>query len=145
MSYIATVPVKFHCSRHSVYEALCDLGSYPKWNSGMTSISLTERMHVGLEYFTTSDVLGQVNKAKVKVVDMIPDEAIVLESAATLITFRAAFQLKELEPKTCTVICNLRFEFSKVVFNLARPLVESMAEERIRGDLETLRDILRVN
>jgi hypothetical protein len=142
MSYAATIPVEFPFSRHRVYEALCDLGSHPRWNTGLTSISYTGTMHAGLEYVTKTNVMGKINQATVRVVELIPDEAIVLDSSTGLITFRAAFQIQELTPDSCTVICNLRFEFSKLVFNLAQSAVESLAEARIRGDLETLRSQL---
>jgi hypothetical protein len=143
MSYAATIPVDFDCPRSEVYEALCDLGSYPKWNTDMTSISYTGRMHVGLQYTTSTNVLGHVNKATIEVVEMVPNEVIVLASHTGLITFRAVFQLKEITPDSCSVICNLRFKFSTLVFNLARPVVEAAAESRIHGDLETLRSLLR--
>ena len=142
MSFIATVPVEFPCPKHVVYEALCDLSRYTSWTSGMTSVSYSGRMHVGLEYNTTTKVLGRVNQAKVRVAEMAPDEAIVLVSNSGLITYRAAFQLRFISAESCSVICNLRFQFSKLVIHLAQPVIESMAEDRIRGDLETLREHL---
>jgi hypothetical protein len=108
----------------------------------MTNISHTGRMHIGLEYITTTKVLGQVNKSIVRVAEMVPDEAIVLVSDRGLITYRAVFELRFLTHTSCSVICNLRFQFSSLVINLARPAVESMAETRIRSDLEALRDQL---
>jgi ribosome-associated toxin RatA of RatAB toxin-antitoxin module len=142
MSYSAIIPVEFPYPRPKVYEALCDLGSYPQWNSGMISISHLGRMQVGLEYTTKSSVLGKINKSTVRVVEMIPDESIVLDSLAGLIKFRATFQLRELTPGSCALTCSLKFEFSQAVFDLARPVIESIAETRIRTDLEVLRSSL---
>jgi ribosome-associated toxin RatA of RatAB toxin-antitoxin module len=142
MSYLATIPVEFSYPRHIVYEALCDLGRYPLWNSGMTSISHTGRMHTGLHYETSTTILGRVNQAAVEVVEMIPDQLIVLASRTGLITFRAAFELHDTAPGACSVICNLEFKFSNAIFNLARPVVEAVTEARIRGDLEALQAIL---
>jgi len=138
-SYTATIPVEFPHPAHVVYEALCDLGRYPQWNTGMKSISRTGRMQPGLRYTTVSDVLGRSNEAHIEVMQMIPDKAIALESSTGLIKFRAVFELAELAPNRCSVMCNLRFEFSHLIFNLAQPLVEAITENRIRGDLETLR------
>jgi ribosome-associated toxin RatA of RatAB toxin-antitoxin module len=138
-SYAATVPVKFEYPRHRVYEALCDLGHYPEWNTGMTSISTTSRMEPGLKYVTTSDVHGLVNRSEIEVVQLVPDEAIVLESKTGLITFRAVFELEEHSADSCSVICNLKFSFSNAIFKIAHSAVESMTEMRIRTDLEKLR------
>lgn len=142
MSYVSTNPVEFPHSRQVVYEALRDLGHYPQWTSGMTSISHTGQMRTGLVYETKTNVLGRVNKSVVKVVKLIPSEAIVLESRAGLVTFRAVYELAEVSPDSCKVICNLKFTFSNLVFKLAQSAVEGLAEARVRGDLEMLRDSL---
>jgi uncharacterized membrane protein len=142
MSYAVTIPVLFDLPRHKVYEALCDLSRYPEWNSGMKSISHQGPMKRGLKYETVSDVLGKENHSFVEVAELIPDEAIVLESQAGLVSFRAAFELTAADANSCSVICTLRFNFSKLIFNLAQTMVESIAENRIRGDLEKLRALL---
>lgn len=142
-SYAATIPVEFPYPARTVYEALIDLGRYPQWSSGLTSISHTGRMTEGLEYVTTSTVLDHVNRAEIKVVKLVPDHLITLESKAGLITFKASFEITSVRPQHCTVTCHLSFEFSNLIFNLARPAVESLTQARIRGDLEALRDSLR--
>ncbi|HEX3081937.1 MAG TPA: SRPBCC family protein [Candidatus Saccharimonadia bacterium] len=141
-SYAATVPVEFNCSQHTVYTALCDLGRYPQWNSGMTGISHHGPMTVGLTYTTTTAVMGRVNETRIKVLHLVPNESIVLESEAGLIAFHAEFRLTKLGPSSCSVTCDLRFEFSNLLFQLARPVVQALTETRIRSDLEALRVLL---
>jgi hypothetical protein len=142
MSYVATIPVIFPCSRWRVYEALCDLESYPLWNSGMTHISFTGAMREGLRYETRSLLVGHANLSKVEVTRLVPGEEVELMSESGLIAFRVVFILREVAEETTEVICTLRFEFQNFVLDLARPVIESMAQVRVRGDLETLRILL---
>lgn len=142
MSYIATIPVVFECSRSKVYEALCDLKSFVLWSSGLTSVSHPGPLVVGLQYTTKSTVAGQVNVSKVRVVRMVPHEVIELASETGLIAYRVSFQLKEQGPGTTEVVCVLRFEFRNFVLVLARPAIEAMAEARVRGDLQALRAMI---
>ncbi len=142
MSYVVTIPVEFALPRQRVYDALCDLGKYPQWNSGMTHISFTGRMYAGLEYHTSTNVLGRTNRTTVKVVRLVPGKRIELASVAGLVAFHAAFELSEITSERCSVACNLKFTFSNAIFNLARPAVESITEARIRTDLETLHSLL---
>jgi Polyketide cyclase / dehydrase and lipid transport len=142
MSYLASVSVEFPQPSRVVYDALCALGHYPEWSAGMSSISYQGRMHPGLTYQTTVDVLGKENQSTIKVLDMVPDQAIVLQSIGGLIKFVAEFNIQTTPAKGCTVTCRVHLEFSRALFNLAQPLAEAIAENRIRNDLETLRDRL---
>jgi hypothetical protein len=142
MPYTTTIPVEFPLPAHAVYEALCDLGLYPQWNSGMIRISRTGRMEPGIEYETVTDVLGHENHSRILVVALVPDERIILNSQSGLVMFEAVMHIKPVTAHSCTVTTTLHFEFSHQVFALARPMIESMAGDRIRGDLETLRDLL---
>jgi hypothetical protein len=108
----------------------------------MVRISHTGPMKPGLVYQTTSVVMGMTNNATVEVVELKPDELIVLASKAGLVGFKGEFELTEAGPNSCTVVCRLDFVFSKAVFNLAQPVVETVAKNRIESDLETLRAIL---
>lgn len=142
MSYAATIPVGFTHPRHFVYEAFCDMGRHQEWNKGLTEISYKGRMYEGVKYTTVTNVLGKVSKHNVQVVKMIKDEMIILESGSGIVTFRAVYEFKEVTPDSCILICTLIFTFSKAVFKLAEPVVVTVAENIIRGDLETLRTSL---
>jgi uncharacterized protein YndB with AHSA1/START domain len=140
MSYVATIPVVFPCSPIEVYEALCDLGLYQLWNSGMVSISHTGKMQEGLRFQTESMVAGgMVNASEAEVVKLVPGKLIELVSYNGLVAYRATFTLMPKGTGATEVTCVLKFEFKNYVLNLARPVIEGMAEARIRGDLETLR------
>lgn len=142
MSYLVTIPVEFPLPRAVVYAALCDLRRYPEWTSGMKSVSDPGPMRPGLVYQTKTNLLGKENAATVEVVQLVPDQAIVLQSHAGLVEFRAVYELADSGPDSCKVICTLKFTFNHLIFQLAQSAVESMTEDRIRGDLEKLRDLL---
>lgn len=142
MSFLITIPVDFPYPRRLVYSALCDLRRYPEWTSGMKSVSEPGPLHLGLVYVTKTTVLGKENEAAVKVAQLVPNEAIVLESQAGMVQFRAVYELADNGPDHCKVICTLDFKFNSLLFQLAQSAVETMTENRIRGDLENLRDLL---
>jgi len=142
MPYAATIPVEFPCRAERVYEALCDLATHPLWNSGMRWMSAQGRMHEGLEYETESIAAGHTIRSHVEVVRLVQNRVIELDNKSGAITFRALFELTELQPGHTQVVCNLQFSFQKFVLDLARPAIESMAQARLRGDLEALRAIV---
>jgi hypothetical protein len=142
MTHRAKVTVEFPCPRHELFEALLDLDRYPLWNSGMVKISHDGPMTPGLIYSTVTHTMGRSNEATVHVIEIVPDEAIVLESRAGIVTFHATFQLKTLSARRSAVSVHLRFSFSRALFNLAQPVAEAIAESRIRADLETLRALM---
>jgi uncharacterized protein YndB with AHSA1/START domain len=142
MPYVATIPVVFPYTRDKVYEALCDISLYPLWNSGMKSVSGEERLREGLRYTTESVVAGHVNVSEVEVVRLVPNEEIELVSKSGLVAYRAVFTTYELTSKSTEVVCTLRFEFRNFVLDVARPVIEAMAQSRVRGDLEMLRALL---
>ena len=142
MAYVATIPVVFPCPAAKVYDALCDLGSYPLWNSGMISVSHTGRLKEGLHYRVESMVAGgQVNVSEAEVTRLVPMKEIELVSYTGVVAYKATFRLTEHEGGT-QVVCTLRFELRNFMLDLARPVIEAMAEARIRGDLEALRAII---
>jgi|SRR6185369_10583715 len=142
MPYVATIPVVFPYSKPEVYRALCNLEMYPLWNSGMKSISTTQMMEVGLRYKTETTVAGHVNISEIEVVRLVPEAEIELEGHSGLISYRCVFLLKKQSAETTEVVCSLRFEFRNFVLDLARPVIEAMAQARVRGDLEMLRALL---
>lgn len=142
MRYVATIPVDFPCPPERVYEALCHLDTHPLWNSGMRWVSAHGWMHEGLSYETESVVAGHTIRSRIEVVRLVQNRAIELDNKSGAITFRALFELTELQPGQTRVVCNLQFGFQKFVLDLARPAIESMAQARLRGDLEALRAIV---
>ena len=142
MTYKTSVEVNFECDRQAAYDALCYLGRYPEWNQGMIYISHTGPMYAGLKYQTRSRVLGQTNAAEVVVVNLVPGELVHLKSDSGLITFNAVFLLADREGGGSTVTCRLAFEFHQAVLNLARGVIEDMANDRLRRDLTKLSGIL---
>lgn len=139
MFHQAKVEVDFPFYSHSVYEALTDLGRYPKWTAGMQSVSFTGTMFEGLRYDTKTEVLGKINEAHITVLRLVADRFIVLQNSSGIVQFEATYELVERQPQHTIVSCDVHLHFSKALFNLAQPVVEAIAESRIRTDLETLR------
>ncbi len=87
-------------------------------------------------------MLGRVNRSEITVREFVPSHLIVLESQTGLVSFLTKYNIIEIDGDRCRLVCNAHLMFSKAVFNLARPVIEAVAEARIRGDLETLRSLL---
>jgi uncharacterized protein YndB with AHSA1/START domain len=138
--YELSIPVEFPCPPQVVYDALTDLGSYPKWTEDMTHVSTKGPMRQGLQFTTETVVLGRVNRSDITVQVMVPQRLIVLKSNTGLVSFLARYNITDMGGGTSRVTCNVQLSFSKAVFNLALPVAQAVAETRIRGDLENLRD-----
>lgn len=142
MAYQVTIPVDFACSPRTVYEALADIGRYPEWVSNMRSVSHNGAMHPGLHYVTVTEVLGRTNRTEAVVKKMVQDRLITVQSRAGLVNFTAEYHLAETANSHCRLTLHIQMSFSPAIFNLARPVVEAVAESRIRGELENLRTVL---
>jgi hypothetical protein len=142
MPYVATVPVLFPFPREKVFEALCDSELFPLWHSGLKKISTTERLRVGLRFVTESTVTGRTTTANVEVTRMIPREEIEMVNDSGLVAYQALIRVNERGPDACEVVTTLRFELRNFVLDIARPVIEAMAQARLKGDLETLRALL---
>lgn len=105
----------------------------------MTRVSHDGRMSPGLVYETETIVAGRPNTSRIEVVRMIPDKEVELVSNSGLVGFRAVYHFVGRGAHETELICELNFAFHNFVLNLARPVIESMAEARIRGDMEMLR------
>jgi carbon monoxide dehydrogenase subunit G len=142
VSYKITIPVDFGCPPGEVYEALSNLGRYPDWINGMTSVSPTGHMHPGLHYSTETQILGHTNRSEVVVKKMIPDRLITTQSRAGLVEFTNEYHLAEKAGGHCQLTLHVQMSLSPGVFNLARPVIEAVTEARIRGCLERLNTML---
>jgi len=145
MSYHITIPVEFSSPPEEVYDALADLGRWPEWVENMTSVSTTQPMRPGLQCTTETQVLGRTNQSEILVRKMIPHRLIVIQSQAGLFDFWTEFHLADMAPSHCRVTLQLQMNFSKALFNLARPVVEATAEVKIRGHLEKLSSMMAAN
>ncbi len=99
-------------------------------------------MREGMDYKTEIVAAGHTIHSEVHVVRLVPNREIELVNDAGLVTFHAVFALRALEPVQCEVVCHMQFKLQNFVLNLARQAIESMAQARLRADLETLRAII---
>jgi len=108
----------------------------------MLSVSTLEPMHQGMVYRTTSVATGRKIDALIKVTHLEPSREIRLENSTGAVAYEAVFTLTPHGANETQVSCQLSFEFRNFVLELAKPVVESIATARIKGDLETLRALI---
>jgi carbon monoxide dehydrogenase subunit G len=121
---------------------LSNLGRYPDWINGLTSISPAGHMHPGLRYTTETQVLGRTNRSEIVVKKMIPNRLITTQSLTGLIEFTAEYHLEAKAGGHCQLTFHVHMSFSPSIFNLARPVIEAVTEARIRGCFERLNSML---
>jgi hypothetical protein len=143
-TYSTTIELIFPCRVSTVYAGLIDLSTHSKWNSEMRSISRSDLMQIGMEYKTVSEVTGLITiVADIKVENLIPNKLIELSNQSGAVTFTAVYIFHELKNHQTEVVCRLEFRFNSSILDLARPVIEGMAKDRILQNLERLRLLLK--
>ncbi len=143
MTYLVSVSTVFNLPVERVYEALCFLDDYPLWNISMVRISKNGYLKENMLVETESIVVGQKVVSNFEIVRLVPNKVIEMVNNSGSITYHAMYQLLSESPDESEVICTLRFEFNGFILNLARPIVEGMAESRLRNNMEALQALLR--
>ncbi len=142
MNYGVSVSTIFNLDPETVFEALCYLDNFPLWHSGMISVSKKGYLRENMLYTTETVVLGEINKASVEVVKYEPSSTLELLNNAGIVKYHQLYKLISEKPTETEVICMMQFDLKSVASDLARPVIENMAEARVRGDMETLRSLL---
>jgi hypothetical protein len=142
MVYTTTISVDFPFSRERVYKELIDLGRYPLWNNGMAEISDTAPMKEGMQFTSKNIVVGQENVARITVEKLIPNKEIQMHSDTGIIAFKVRYELLETDNNQTRLVCSLRFELTGIALNFAHGVIESMAKTRLKGNFETLRELM---
>lgn len=142
MSYSITNSTIFPHPPGVVFAGLCRLDDYHLWHSGMIAISKTGMMIENMLFETETIINGQSVKANVEVVRLVPNIQMELLNRSGGITYRALWRLLSERPNETELICMLQFEFNSFTLDLARPVIESMAEIRLKARMETLRTLL---
>ncbi len=137
-NYLTTIKVTLPADRATVFTAMCDTSRYPLWNSGMKHISVTKPLEKGMQYQTETILAGHVIQAYVEITRLIPNEAIEFTSESGALSYKALFTFQDIDGGHTQVSCTLQFQFRSFVIDLARPVIESMAQTRVRGNLESL-------
>jgi hypothetical protein len=142
MAYTVSVSVIFDLPAEEVFDALCRLDDYLLWNSDLVRVSKGGRITENMLIETEANVLGQRVISKLEIVSVMPPISIEMVNNSGAISHRTMYRILPMGPSKTEVVCMLQFTFNSFVLNLARPLVEALAEGRIRANLETLRALL---
>ncbi len=142
MNYGVSVSTIFNLDPESVFAALCFLDNFPLWHSGMISVSKKGYLKENMLYNTQTIVLGELNKASVEVIRYEPNTTLELVNNAGIVRYHQLYKLISETPSQTEVICMMQFDLKTIASDLARPVIENMAESRVRGDMETLRSLL---
>lgn len=108
----------------------------------MISISKKGQMTENMLFETESAVMGRVTRSSIEVVKLESPKTIEMINNAGAIAYHAMYRLISETPGETEVVCMLQFELKSLALNLARPLIEGMAESRLRGNLELLKLLL---
>ena len=142
MNYGISVSTIFDIDSKSVFDALCFLDDFPLWHSGMISVSKKGFLKENMLYSTQTVVLGEMNLASVEVTRYEPNSTLELVNNSGIVKYHQLYKLISESPNQTEVVCMMQFDLKTISSNLARPVIENMAETRLQGDMETLRSLL---
>ena len=142
MNYGVSVSTIFNIDPKTVFEALCFLDNFPLWHIGMISVSKKGILKENMLYSTQTIVLGQMNQSSVEVIRCEQYTTLELVNNAGIVKYHQLYKLISETQNQTEVICMMQFDLRSIASDLARPVIENMAETRVRGDMETLRSLL---
>lgn len=142
MHYGVSVSTHFNLDPKTVFEALTFLDNFSLWHSGMIAVSKKGYLKENMLYSTETVILGEINKASVEVIRYEPNTTLELLNHSGIVKYHQLYKLISESPNETEVICMMQFDLNTIASDLARPVIENMAETRVRGDMETLRSLL---
>jgi hypothetical protein len=126
----------------AVFDLFTDLTRMHLWSLGMLAVTGVPRMYKGLVYTSTSVTAGQMSRSRIEVTEFIQDHEVQLTNNAGVITYYMLVLFEPLTSTRCRVTCKMQFSLSAGLLDEARPVIESMAEARVRGNWEMLKSML---
>ncbi len=132
----------FPCAVEPLFDLMTDLTRFHLWNTNTLAITEAPRMHKGLAYTAQTVTAGQLSKSRVQVTDLIPNQEIHLTNNAGAVSYDALLLFEPTGHDRTRVTCKMRFTLSSGLIDAARPVIETMAETRIRSNWQILRALL---
>jgi uncharacterized protein YndB with AHSA1/START domain len=126
----------------AVFELFTDLTKIHLWNVGMLAVTDAPRMHKGLVYTASSINAGQLSRSRVEITDYELNRKIEMTNNTGVITYRALTLFEPTTPGHSRITCRMKFSLSAGLLDEARPVIEAMAEARIRGNWQMLNSVL---
>ena len=136
-----TVSITIAAAPEVIFEWLTDLGRYPLWNAALREVGRKGKMHEGMIVPMKSSVMGKLIESSMEVLRLVPGKDIELINNTGAVPYRAVYRFIP-EGKKTEVVLWCQLEPQSRVFQLARPLVESLAKARLSGDLESLKALI---
>lgn len=136
-----TVSAFIAASPARVFEWLTDLDRMPLWSSGLLEVKRRGKMQPGIVFETRSNVMGQVTSATAEVRSLTPERELELINNTGAILYRAVYRLIPSDDQT-ELILWCQIEPRSRVFQLARPLIESLAATRLQADMNMLKALI---
>jgi hypothetical protein len=136
-----TVSTTIKASAEVVFEWLIDLDRYPLWNASLREVGRGGRMHEGMIVPMKSLVMGKPVESSMEVVRLVPGKDIELLNNTGAVPYRAVYRFIP-EGAQTEIVLWCQIEPQSRVFQLARPLIESLAKARLSGDLASLKALI---
>jgi len=124
-----------------VFDFISDLDRHLQWITGLTYVSRTGKLEVGMEYLSKNSALGRELIGQQRVLRVEPNRAVEIESRARPLESVIEFNTTEFKGST-RVSATLLVRSDHPVFGLARPLLESLMTSRLEGDLRNLKALV---
>jgi hypothetical protein len=86
--------------------------------------------------------VGQITRSSIEVIKVESPKTIEMINNAGAIAYHSMYRLISEAPGETEVVSMLQFDIKSLVLDLARPVIEAMAESRLRGNLEMLKVLL---
>jgi uncharacterized membrane protein len=134
-SIIINKPIK------EVFGFVSQLDKGPLWQSGLLSVKVTGTGGSGSRVTTVNQNLGRRFESQSEITQFIPPQLITFRSSNGPIQFEVRYHLEEVGPNQTKFTSRNELDLG-VLFNLARPLIEEVAGNKIRTDLISLKELL---
>jgi len=121
-----------------VFAFVSDLDRHLRWIGGLTYVSKHGQLSPGLRYESRNSAFGTVLAGSHEVRQFIPDQVVEIANVTGPFPSTLQYQLRPVKAGT-EVSCHFVISSNQSIFNLARPLVESLARTRLEHDLRALK------
>jgi hypothetical protein len=132
----------FDAPVEAMFELFVDLKRIHLWTAGMQPVTDAARMTAGLTYTAINVTAGQPTRSRVTVTELVPLQRVRLVNSGSIVTYDALVLFSSPQPQRTRITCNMHFNVSAGVLEEAKPVIEAMAEARVRGNWEVLRTLL---
>lgn len=136
-----TASVTVRAKAEEVFEYITDTRSHPLWNAGLIKISTQDILQQGMIYETDNHQLGQNFKAHNVVTSLVPGKEVTITNSTGLLHYEVTYRVQSVGAGA-VIACTCTIKSSLSMFNLAAPVLEVLAKNKLRGDLKSLKALV---